>query len=55
MPVDPEPAHRHPDRGWPGSPIIGATGEFAPYQGELQTYPNGNGTFTQIVRFRSKP
>ncbi len=36
-------------------PIIGATGEFAPYQGELQTYPNGNGTFTQIVRFRSKP
>lgn len=36
-------------------PIIGATGEFAPYRGELQTYPNGNGTFTQIVRFRSGP
>lgn len=36
-------------------PIIGATGEFAHYRGELQTYPNGNGTFTQIVRFRSGP
>ena len=36
-------------------PIIGATGEFAHSQGELQTYPNGNGTFTQIVRFRSQP
>ena len=36
-------------------PIIGATGEYAHSQGELQTYPNGNGTFTQIVRFRPTP
>ena len=30
-------------------PVIGATGHYARRTGELLTFPNGNGTFTQIV------
>jgi hypothetical protein len=35
--------------------IIGATGDYANRTGELLTFPNANGTFTQIVHLRPIP
>lgn len=35
-------------------PIIGTTGSYANYTGELKTFPNGDGTYTQILSFYPK-
>ena len=35
-------------------PIIGTTGIYSNFTGELETYPNGDGTYTQILSFYPK-